>query len=189
MATPDPKRRPASALQSGVMASAETNKSFDSVRAIALFGVFVLAKLAILIGREVPVSGWSVVAYFWQDAVLVLIFGVCDRAGQRVSILRCWVGWVLYGACVTYAAVNVPVARVLSSPLTWPMLGAAGGALADSIKYHATRGNLALMTLVIASGAIFPAIVYRLPGRITSKHLAGGAVAAVALVMLGPLAN
>jgi sulfatase-like protein len=171
------------------MAVAEKNKPFEDVRAVALLAVFVLAKLAILTGREVPVSGWSVIAYFWQDGLVALIFGLVDRTIQRSSILRSWLGWTLYGACVGYAAVNVPVARVLSSPLTWSMVGATGGALADSIKYHATPVNLALMILVIAFGAVLPAILYSRIRLIKSKHLVGAAVAALAVVMLGPIAT
>jgi len=41
--------------------------------------------------------------------------------------------WGLYATIAAYAAVNVPVARVLSTPLTWAMWQAARGALADSI--------------------------------------------------------
>src|SRR5262245_31562478 len=109
------------------------------MRAFALFGVFVLAKLVILAGRPVPLSGWALLAYFWQDVLVALVFWLLDRV-----IRRAWFGWALYGAAVAYVAINVAVARVVSSPLTWPMLGATRGALADSIKYHATPVNLGL---------------------------------------------
>ena len=51
-----------------------------------------------------------------------------------------------------YAAINVPVARVFGTPLTAPMLGAAGGALSDSIATYVTAPNaLAIVVLIEAA--------------------------------------
>ena len=103
------------------------------MRAIALLGVFIVAKLAILTGQPIQISIWTPIAYFWQDILVALTFFILDMA-----IRRSWIGWTLYGGTVSYVAINVPIARVVSTPLTWPMIGAAGGALSDSIRHHAT---------------------------------------------------
>ena len=51
-------------------------------------------------------------------------------------------GWTLYGLVVLYVAVNVPVICELATPLTWPLLRATRGTLADSIVHHVTPLNL-----------------------------------------------
>ena len=147
------------------------------MRAIALFGVFILVKIMILSGHSVPLSVWTPIAYFWQDVMVALIFAALDAA-----IRRPWLGWTLYTAAVAYAAVNVPVARVLSSPLTWPMMRAAGGALSDSIWHHVTPANLALMSLVVATAIALPFMLKRIQFR-------GGVIGVLVgllLVLAGP---
>ena len=150
------------------------------MRALALFGVFVIAKLVILAGRPIQLSGWTPIAYFWQDLLVVLIFALLDR-----MVRRAWFGWALYGAAVAYVTINIGVERVLSSPLTWPMLGAAGGALSDSIKRHATPANFALMSVVVAASIAFPLLLRR--ARIRSR--AALIMPAVLFVLIGPLAS
>ena len=55
-----------------------------SDRAAGLFVVFVAAKAAALMGHHVPLSWWSPIAYFWQDALVVLVFAAIDRSlGDR----------------------------------------------------------------------------------------------------------
>ena len=142
------------------------------MKAVALFGVFVVAKLAILAGRPIQLSGW--------DAHRVLLAGRAGRACVFAlldgAVRRQWFGWILYGAVVLYVAINVPIALVLSSPLTWPMLGAAGGALSDSIKHHATPRNLALMSLVAVAGVALPLLLRRV--RLQASWRAGDSRAA-----------
>ncbi len=150
------------------------------MKAFALFGVFVIAKLAILIGHPIQLSGWTLIAYFWQDIFVALIFYLLDSL-----IKRGWFGWMLYSAAVAYIAINVPIARVLTSPLTLPMIGAAGGALSDSIKHHATFGNLALMLLVIASAIAFPILL----GRLRVRQRLAFIIPALFFVLLGPTAS
>ena len=64
-----------------------------------------------------------------------------------------------------YAAINVPVTRILGSPLTLPMLRAARGPLSDSIVYYFTAVNLGAILLVLAAGAIFPLLLSRVKIR------------------------
>jgi phosphoglycerol transferase MdoB-like AlkP superfamily enzyme len=161
------------------MAITQAIESGYAIRALALFGVFVIAKLAALAGQPVRLSLWTPIAYFWQDILVALTFSLLDFA-----IGRSWFGWTLYTAAASYAAINVPIARVLSSPLTWPMMGAAGGALSDSIRHHATPVNLALMALTAAAGIALPRIVRRL--RV--QNMIALIIPALIVVLLGPFA-
>ena len=74
---------------------------------------------------------------------------VAGRAG-RAAVWRCVAGErsghggraaLLYWSAAIYAAINIPVAAVLSTPLTWPMLRAARGPLADSLLLYLTWPN------------------------------------------------
>jgi hypothetical protein len=152
----------------------------ETMRALALLCVFVIAKLLILAGRPIQLSGWTPIAYFWQDVLVAFAFALLDRL-----VKRAWAGWTLYAAAVVYVTINVGVERVLSSPLTWPMLGAAGGALSDSIKRHATPANLGLMFVVIASSIALP-IAMRRAGVEGRKALI---IPALLLAPIGPLAR
>src|SRR5438094_7681742 len=108
------------------------------MRAASLLVVFVLAKAAALAGHHIPLSWWSPIAYLWQDAVVVLMFAVIEfwvGANQRAA-------WAIYAALAGYVAIDIPVARVLSTPLTWSMWRAARGALSDSIWHDLTWQNV-----------------------------------------------
>src|SRR5262245_11198311 len=122
------------------------------MKAISLLGVFALAKILILWGRDIPLSVWTPLAYCWQDVGVALLFAAFDFATQR----RPWVGWSLYALLALYTAINVPVACTLSTPLTWPLLRATSGTLADSIAYHVTLPNLLRLIAVLAAAALLP---------------------------------
>jgi arylsulfatase A-like enzyme len=155
------------------------------MKAASLFGVFVLAKVLILAESGVPISAWTPLAFLWQDALIALLFGAVDSALRRRPAL----GWGLYGLASLYTAVNVPVACLLASPLTWPMLRAARGTLADSIVFYLTAANLLRMAVVIAAAVVLPSAFRRLLFRIPPRwRLAGAAGIAVSLP-LGPLAT
>jgi len=150
-----------------------------AARAISLFGVFALAKIVCLAGHSVPLTVWTPLAYFWQDALAMLLFALVDGLARWR-----WFGWALYTVTVAYVAVNVPLVRVLSSPLTWPMLRATRGTLSGSIKHHATLENLTLMLLIVLAGVALPWLLR----HVQLKRWKGWALAALALMMLGPLA-
>ena len=163
------------------------------MKALALLGVLILAKLAMLVGRPIQISAVTLFAYFWQDLVVALGFALLDRLLERVRWGRV-PGWTLYGASVAYVSINVPVARVLSSTLTWPMLGATRGTLSDSIKHHATAPNLSLMLLVAASGIALPSLVRWGVRRFVWKRgqalvVPAAIFAVMILAVLGPLAT
>src|SRR5690242_11676432 len=110
------------------------------MRAAALAVALVLAKCAAVAGRPLPASVWLVPALFWQDVAVAGAFWVVDRLSRRSRVM-----WAPYWAIAIVAAIGVPIVRVLASPLTMPMLRAAGGALRDSIVFYVTPVNVALM--------------------------------------------
>jgi len=122
---------------------------------LSLLGVFVLAKALVLWDRDLAWSRWTLVAYLWQDLLVVGIYAVFAW-----TIWPAWLSWAVYCVIVIYAGINVPVACVLSTPLTFPMLRAAGGTIGDSIVFYLTWPNIFRMTSIIAS-AIILAIVLR----------------------------
>jgi hypothetical protein len=148
------------------------------VSAASLFLVFALAKAAALAGRTVPLSWWAPVAYLWQDAVVALAFVIVESLlSTRPRLLR-----TMYLVLVLYVAINVPVARVLSTPLTWSMWRAARGPLADSIRYYATAPNVAAVALIVGAALITPPLSRRLPRPIILGALTLSAA-------LGPIAT
>lgn len=153
------------------------------MRGASLLVVFLVAKLAMLWGHAMPFGGWSVVAYAWQDLLVALVFVTFDNALRNMGATpRIALG--LYWALVVYVAINIPVGRVVSTPLTWPMIRAARGPLADSIVLYITptNGLLVLVTLVVA--AALPSVLERLPRPLVKL----AATCAIALVVLGPIA-
>jgi hypothetical protein len=126
------------------------------LKALSLFGVLILAHLMSLPGRHIALSAWIPFALFWQDVLVALVFALIDFCLKRSLIT-----WVLYAAMVVYVAINVPVTRLLSTPLTLPMLRAARGPLRDSIAYYFTPINLGAIILVLAAGVGIPLLLSR----------------------------
>jgi phosphoglycerol transferase MdoB-like AlkP superfamily enzyme len=121
------------------------------MKALALFGTLVAAKLLAVAGRELPWSVWTPCALFWQDALVALLFAAIDFALRRKPAAS----WSLYWLIVGYAAVNVPITRILSSPFTWQMSHATGGALSDSITHYLSPATFAQMTTVLFAAIAF----------------------------------
>jgi arylsulfatase A-like enzyme len=147
------------------------------MRPASLLVVFVLAKAAGLYGHHLPISAWSPIAYVWQDAAVVLVFAAIDAwLGPRERV-----AWSIYAVLAFYTAANVPVVRVLSTPLTGSMWLAARGTLADSIWLYATGTNVLLIVLVSAVACLAPLCVRRVSRpRILAPLVVG--------VALGPAA-
>lgn len=144
------------------------------MRAICLLAVLVIAHILSLAGRPVPLSAWTPIAYLWQDVLVALVFAGIDKLVRLKPL-----SWTLYAAIVFYAAVNVPVALTLSSPLTWAMIRAARGPLSDSILHELTFTNAAAAALVITCGIVFPFLLKLRPR-------AAWIVPALAIVAAGP---
>jgi hypothetical protein len=148
------------------------------MRAASLMLVFAAAKATMLAGHRIPASGWAPIACLWQDAAVALVFAAIAYAlGERKRAI-----WALYGAAALYAAINIPVAHALSTPLTLPMWRAAGGPLADSFRYYATWQNAALFVAVLAVAALAPWLFRRAPATPVAAVL-------VAVAALGPAAS
>src|SRR5262249_11710490 len=135
-------------------AAAEACEPDMPLRAVRLLMVFVAGKALGSVGHHVATTWWSPIAYFWQDALVALAFAALEilcRARTRLL-------WTLYVVLAVYAVLNIPVQRTLWSPLTWPMLRAAGGPLADSIRYYATWSNAALVAVGLVVMALAPTV-------------------------------
>jgi hypothetical protein len=144
------------------------------MRAVSLLVVLVLAKIAVVWGRPIDGGGWLPLALVWQDVAFALGFALLDRWLRRPAI-----GWVLYAVIAVYATINVPIARAISSPLTWPMLRAADGTLWDSIAHYATFTNLLLMfgLLLVACGIPWLVAFFRVKRPWRLLLVAAGVVA------------
>jgi arylsulfatase A-like enzyme len=174
------------------MATAQAIKSGAGIKALALFGVFLLAKIIVLAEHTIPLSAWTPIAYLWQDVLVALVFaafgGALDRLQPRLTPrLSPRLTWILYLAAVIYAALNIPLLRVLSSPITWPMMRAARGALSDSMLHHATPGNLAALTIIAAAGIILPRLLRRIELQPRTRAII--IVSAMLIIACGPTAS
>lgn len=161
------------------------------MRGVALFIVLVSAKLAAMWHDLPPWSPWSAIAFTWQEAVMGLGVAILDRCATRDALARLrqppptrmtMVVTVVYWTLAIWAAINIPVGRVLGTALTLPMLQATGGALADSMRLHLTPANVLLMISAIASAALLPLALLRLRQR--SRRVILGTT--VTLSLLGP---
>jgi sulfatase-like protein len=148
--------------------------------AAGLLVVLIVAKTLSIAGRD-PAGGiWLLPALFWQDVAVAAVFWAIDLLLRRPRVM-----WIPYGLVVAYVAVNVPIARALSSPLTVPMWRAARGPLLDSIVMYLTPVNLALILAVIAAGAVAPTLTAKLPVVVRRGLVAVAAV----LLVAGPFAE
>jgi hypothetical protein len=144
------------------------------MRALALGVTLIAAKIVGLAGQTLPASWWTVPAFVWQDVAVAAVFWAVDRTLGRPR----WM-WAAYAGVVAAAAVSVPITRVLGSPLTVPMLRAAGGPLADSIAHELTAVNIATIAAVLATGALLPALLCRVPRPVRRAAIAGGLACAI----------
>ena len=159
--------------------------------AARLLLVLLAAKLLLLWGRPVPVSAWTPVALLWQDVLIVLLVYAFER-----SVKRIWPVMLVYTAIVLVIAANIPVMRVLSSPITTPMLRAARGAMSDSFRYHATAGNIAgFGAVLVLAGALLVGCFRRARtgsiGGVAGVGRSGrvGILVGCMLVLAGPFAS
>ena len=167
---------------------------------LALLVVAVAAKVLLLALRVVDHGGagirggWGPIAVVTEDLQLATLFAVFV-ALTGLALAPAGGGWpldagvgVMFVVLTTWIAINLPIARLLSLPLTYiGFLHATGTALGDSIARYATLPNVGLPLALIAGGLAFarwlrPRIVPCL------RALIAIAVAAAALLALGPTA-
>ncbi len=154
-------------------------------KAIVLFVVMVVAKAAAMGGHGIPWSPWTVAAYVWQDATVAAIFGLTawlmgpGDAGRKTASMLFW-------TFVAFSTVNIPIGRALGTALTWPMLRAARGALADSLLLHATLTNGMLMAGTVGLAGVLPRMFLMAPARLLRR---ASIAVAIPLAACGPLAS
>ena len=141
--------------------------------------MLLLARALAIDVRGLPPSAWSPAAFLWHDCAVGFVFWAIDAALRRPR----WM-WAVYGGLAAYAALNVPVVWVLSSPLTVPMWRAVGGPLADSITYYVTPASVGMMAVVVAGAGLLPRLVTRIPTGVR----AGLTTVALVVVAVGPFA-
>ena len=139
------------------MAPAQKTESRPPLIALSLFAVLAIAKVTMLAGRDVLITPFV----FADDALLAIAFGIIEWLTRRWR----WIVIAAYIALVCYAAINVPLARLTSSPLTVQMVRATGSALSDSIAHHLTPANILFMAFFAILAASFPLAMKRVsPG-------------------------
>ena len=109
----------------------------------------------------------------------MLLFFVIDRGLNRAAL-----SWGLYALLVVYTAINVPIALVLSTPMTWAMMRAARGPLADAVLHYVTATNLAALAAPIVVAVTIPLVFWRRPFAVRPWFV----VTACAIVVTGPFA-
>ena len=156
-------------------------------RAAALLIVFATAKLLVVGLRLLDGGGRGLLsplapfALFYQDVLAALLLGAVDAAVSwlatalpvrkfaRTAVSAITTGF--YVLLVLWVAFNVPVARVFSTPLTWSMLGTAGGALSDSIRGFVTVTNVCAVGAVLGVAAFTPRGVRQLGSRLARQRI------------------
>ena len=118
--------------------------------------------------------------YLWQDVLVVVLFVTVDHGLNRLRA-----GWILYGALVAYIGLNVPVTRALSTPLTWTMLRATRGPLADAVLHYVTVPNLIALIIPLLTGFVLPRLLKNRGVRINRQAM----TIAVLILAIGPFAT
>ena len=155
-------------------------------RAAGLTGTLLVAKLLVLLlrasdgGAPPPAIAWP--ALIHHDVIVIGAFVTVDALLSTRARAANIVLWIIYGCLALLTAVNVPVARLFATPLTYSMLGATGGALSDSIFGYATATNVLAVAVVVVAAALGPRL------RIRKRGLAIGAGALIVLAIWGSFA-
>src|SRR5687768_1323631 len=137
---------------------AQTAQRGVPMNAASLFIVLAFAKMSVLWGRSIEWTAATAIAYVWQDVLVALLFGaVAWTVGKTRARLQ--VTWLVYWALVLYTALNIPIAIVLSTPLTWSMLRATSGTLADSILLYVTPSNALVVLLAVVIAGVLPRLM------------------------------
>src|SRR5262245_1723035 len=144
----------------------------QSRAALSLFVVLVIAKVMMLAGRQVELTAWLPLAYFWQDVLVALMLGVCGRLVRRPVLT-----WACYALVAAYVALNVPIALELSTPLSTTMWRAARGPLSDSVAAGFTWRNVGAMSAIVFVALAAPLITRRVRDWTTGRAAIAAALA------------
>jgi arylsulfatase A-like enzyme len=117
-------------------------------------------------------------------ALLVRLWRAAPRgAGLGERLL-----WAAFAGLAVYTAINVPVARVMGTPLTYTILRTVGGALSDSIRIYFTAPNLLAAGSVLACACVLPWLMARARVRPARVILVGSLLIGL-LLAAGPAAR
>jgi lipoteichoic acid synthase len=166
---------------------------------LGLLATLVAAKGALLAARIVdgiapPFGPWLPLALLHEDVRLLVAFAAFAAATAALARARprlarpARIGLAAVYVTVTFwTAFNVPVARQLSSPLTYAFLHATGSAISDSISVYVTPFNLGLPLGLWAGALALPRLIGRRrpPSRRALATVVGGAAV---ILLLGPTA-
>lgn len=144
-------------------------------RPLGLLVALFAARCFVLADRSLDFDLWTPFALLWPDVAVCFVYALIDFSLSRKSER---IAWAAFGLLVAYVAINVPVARILSSPMSWTMLRAARGTLGDSILHYMTLLNLGLIAGTGLIG-VFGAIGLR---RVSGRKTIGATCAALLLV-------
>jgi len=135
---------------------------------------------------------WVVAGFAVLDITLAGLARLFARRPPAAPTADGWM-WAAYALVVAYTAVNVPLAAVLGSPLTAPMLAGAGGTLSDSIRPYVTPVNVAAIAAIAGAGAVVPWGLLNVAGWGKATGLRSAvtptrplALAAIAIMVVGP---
>src|SRR5262245_59716151 len=111
-------------------------------------------------------SPWIPFALVYEDLVLAAGFAAFSAVARGRAA---WAVALVYGVACAWTAGNIPVARVMSTPMTFSFLHATGGALGDSIKRYVTPTNVALPLLAGILALFLPMRLARWSDRLPAK--------------------
>jgi hypothetical protein len=98
---------------------------------------------------------WSVatpMVLLWQDAVVALVLGAIALRWIRAAQVCYWI-------LAIYLAICMPLLKVMATPLTRPLLDAAGGTLSASFAHYLKFWNLAPAVFMVMAAAFLPNLV------------------------------
>jgi hypothetical protein len=156
------------------------------MKALCLFGVLVAAKVMVVEPGVLVSSVWAPIAYFSPDALVAVAAAAID-----ILLRRRRLGWWIYGAAVAMVAIEAPVAAVLGSPMTLPMMRASRGPIADSVVYYATWSNILRSAAIAALGVTLPIVLTRMvrpEGEVGRNGTRFSIAVSLAMLALAPTA-
>src|SRR5262245_35235027 len=85
----------------------------------------------------------------WQDGCLGILLGMLEQLSKRTA-------QACYSVLALHLVACMPVLKFMATPLTRPLLNAAGGTLSDSFAHCLTFGILAPTVFVLVLAVILP---------------------------------
>lgn len=150
------------------------------MKALSLFAVLFVARVLMVAGRDFDWSAQLLLVLIWQDALAALLFHAITRLTRNHRLM-----WGVYTCVVAYVAINIPLVRVMSTPLTLPLQRAASGALSDSIAHYIEWKALAFVVTALASGILVPLGLRAIQSRHRKSMEAGALGVGGLLVIIG----